>query len=186
MTTVTIGVSCSGGGDSANAACVPSENQGALISFASPELLWKVITPKRLELLRALTGAGPISIREIARRVGRDVKSVHGDIQALIAGILDRAEDGHIRFSTTKSTSISCCAPPEAGNANDCLQHRFQCDEAGSPRVRRTSADLLVSCRCFLFAYPPNNSLRPLFGPEPRSLNFLPRHASPCRGICKG
>ena len=99
MTTVTIGVSSAEEAIARMLHAFPGENQGPLISFASPELLWKVITPKRLELLRALTGAGPISIREIARRVGRDVKSVHGDIQALLkAGILDRAEDGHIRF----------------------------------------------------------------------------------------
>ena len=75
------------------------EDQGALISFASAELLWKAITPKRLAVLRALTGAGPVAIREIARRVGRDVKSVHGDIQALLkAGVLDHADDGRIVF----------------------------------------------------------------------------------------
>jgi predicted transcriptional regulator len=61
--------------------------------------LWKIITPKRREILRALTGAGPIGAREIARRVGRDAKTVHGDIQALLkAGVLDRAEDGGIVF----------------------------------------------------------------------------------------
>lgn len=73
--------------------------QGAFISFASPELLWKVITVKRWELLRALAGAGPVAIREIARRVSRDVKSVHGDVQALLkAGVIDRTEDGRIVF----------------------------------------------------------------------------------------
>ena len=73
--------------------------QGAFISFATAELLWKVITPKRWEVLRAMTGAGPIAIREVARRVGRDVKSVHGDIHALLkAGVLDRADDGRIVF----------------------------------------------------------------------------------------
>jgi predicted transcriptional regulator len=75
------------------------EQQGAFISFASPELLWKVITPKRWEILRSLTGAGPLAIREIARRVSRDVKSVHGDVQALLtAGVIDRAVDGRIVF----------------------------------------------------------------------------------------
>jgi predicted transcriptional regulator len=42
----------------------------ARIAFASPELLWKVLTSKRWDLLKALCGAGPISIREAARRVG--------------------------------------------------------------------------------------------------------------------
>jgi predicted transcriptional regulator len=73
--------------------------KSARISFASPELLWKVLTSKRLELLKALSGAGPISIREAARRVGRDVKGVHGDITALLsAGVLDRTTDGRIVF----------------------------------------------------------------------------------------
>lgn len=73
--------------------------KSARISFASPELLWKVLTAKRWELLKALCGAGPVSIREAARRVGRDVKSVHGDITALLnAGVLDRAEGGGVVF----------------------------------------------------------------------------------------
>jgi predicted transcriptional regulator len=64
-----------------------------------PELLWKVLTEKRWELLKALRGAGPVSIREAARRVGRDVKAVHGDVTALLnAGVLDRTEDGRIVF----------------------------------------------------------------------------------------
>ena len=44
-------------------------------------------------------GAGPLAIREVARRVGRDVKSVHGDLQApLKAGVIDRVDDGRILF----------------------------------------------------------------------------------------
>ena len=38
------------------------------------------MTAKRWEILRALTGAEPLSIREIARRVERDVKAVHADL----------------------------------------------------------------------------------------------------------
>ncbi len=73
--------------------------QSARISFATPELLWKVLTIKRWELLKALRGAGPMTIRAVARRVGRDVKAVHGDITALLnAGVLDRVEDGRIVF----------------------------------------------------------------------------------------
>ena len=69
------------------------------ISFASPELLWKVLTAKRWELLKALCGAGPVSIREAARRVGRDVKAVHSDMTALLnAGVLDRAAGGGVVF----------------------------------------------------------------------------------------
>ena len=71
----------------------------ARIGFATPELLWKVLSAKRWELLKALCGAGPISIREAARRVGRDVKAVHGDITALLAaGLLNRTETGNVEF----------------------------------------------------------------------------------------
>lgn len=71
----------------------------ARISFATPELLWEVLTAKRWELLKALCGAGPLSIREAARRVGRDVKAVHGDVTALLkAGILERVESGEVEF----------------------------------------------------------------------------------------
>ena len=73
--------------------------KSARISFATPELLWQVLTAKRWQLLKALCGAGPVSIREAARRVGRDVKAVHGDVTALLnAGVLDRAAGGGIVF----------------------------------------------------------------------------------------
>jgi predicted transcriptional regulator len=73
--------------------------KSARISFATPELLRKVLTAKRWELLKVLCGAGPVSIREAARRVGRDVNAVHSDITALLnAGVLDRAEGGGIIF----------------------------------------------------------------------------------------
>ena len=71
----------------------------ARISFATPELLWRVLTEKRWELLKVLCGAGPVSIREAARRAERDVKAVHGDVTALLnAGVLNKTEDGHIVF----------------------------------------------------------------------------------------
>jgi predicted transcriptional regulator len=71
----------------------------ARISFSTPELLWKVLTAKRWEILKAMCGAGPLTVREIARRVDRDVKSVHTDLTALLnAGVLDRAETGQVVF----------------------------------------------------------------------------------------
>lgn len=69
------------------------------ISFATPELLWQVLTAKRWHLLKVMCGAGPMSIREVARRSGRDVKAVHGDVKALLnAGLLGRALDGRVEF----------------------------------------------------------------------------------------
>lgn len=86
-------------GDAARAMKSGRAEREARIGFATPELLWQVLTAKRWELLKAMCGAGAMSIREAARRVGRDVKAVHGDIVALLdAGILSRAPEGGVVF----------------------------------------------------------------------------------------
>jgi len=73
--------------------------KAARISFATPELLWKVLTAKRWELLKALCGAGPVTVREAARKVNRDVKAVHNDLTALRkAGVIDRTASGQVEF----------------------------------------------------------------------------------------
>ena len=75
------------------------KKQGSRISFATPELLFRLLTARRWELIRALTGAGPLTIREAARRVGRDVKAVHGDVHSLLrAGVLQKTAEGRIVF----------------------------------------------------------------------------------------
>ena len=93
-------------------AAFTGEAQGARISFASVDLLWQTLTKKRWEILHAMTGQSTMPIREIARRVGRDVKAVHGDVTALIqAGLIDRTANGvvfaydavHVDFTLTKA-----------------------------------------------------------------------------------
>lgn len=75
------------------------KKQRSRISFATPELLWKVLTAKRWQVLRAMAGQGALTIREVARRVGRDVKAVHGDVHALIdAGVLERTGSNRVAF----------------------------------------------------------------------------------------
>ena len=99
MNSVTIGIASVEEAKARTLRAFDGETQGAFISFPSVELLWKVLTPKRWALLQTMTGTGPLAIREVARRVGRDVKSVHGDIQALLkAGVLDRSGDGRPEF----------------------------------------------------------------------------------------
>ena len=99
MTSVTIGVSSLDAAKVRARRAFRGERQGAFIGFTSLELLWKVLTPKRWEVVRTMAGAGPLTIREVSRRVKRDVKSVHGDVQALLkAGVIDHAEDGRIVF----------------------------------------------------------------------------------------
>jgi predicted transcriptional regulator len=65
------------------------------LSFTSYEDMHRVLSPKRLDITKAMTGRDPTSIREIARLVGRDFKGVHTDVTALVkAGVLDRSSDG--------------------------------------------------------------------------------------------
>lgn len=72
---------------------------GAFISFPTVEALWSALTPKRWDIVQALCGAGPMPLREVARRVARDVKGVHTDVHALLgAGVLDKTDDGQIVF----------------------------------------------------------------------------------------
>lgn len=99
MNTVTLSVASREDVTRRALAAFDGERQGAHISFDSVELLWKVLTAKRWELLKAMTGQGALSIREVARRVDRDVKAVHRDVRALLdAGVLDKAADGRIVF----------------------------------------------------------------------------------------
>ena len=75
------------------------KKQRARISFPTPELLWKVLTAKRWELLKMMAGKGPLTIRAVARHVARDVKAVHGDVHALLdAGLLDKTAKNQIVF----------------------------------------------------------------------------------------
>ena len=95
MKTVTISVSSMDQTRQRFLVATKGKPQRAHISFPTVELLWQVLAPKRMELVRALTGAGAVSIREAARRVNRDVRAVHSDVTALIsAGVLNRTEDG--------------------------------------------------------------------------------------------
>lgn len=112
MKTVTLGVSSVEASKRRMAAAFHGEAQGTFISFTSIELLWKVLTAKRWEILHAMTGQGELAIREVARRVGRDVKAVHGDVVALLhAGVLERSDAGvvfpydavHVDFTLGKA-----------------------------------------------------------------------------------
>lgn len=80
-------------------AAMAGKRQQERISFESFELLWKVLAPNRMTLVQTLTGAGPISLREVARR---DVRAVHSDVHMLLqAGVLRRDEEGRIEFPYT-------------------------------------------------------------------------------------
>ncbi|CCQ33080.1 hypothetical protein HLRTI_002998 [Halorhabdus tiamatea SARL4B] len=54
-----------------------------VINFQHPSDLRALLTDRRVELLRSIMTARPDSIRQLAERLGRDVKSVHTDLQVL-------------------------------------------------------------------------------------------------------
>ncbi len=65
------------------------------LSFESWEGLARVLTGRRLELLRHLRRHPAPTIAELARAIGRDYKRVHADVEALAAaGLIDRSEAG--------------------------------------------------------------------------------------------
>jgi predicted transcriptional regulator len=69
------------------------------IAFETPELLFEVLTPERWRLLAGLRASGPVSMDELARRVGRDVAAVSADARALLrAGIVRETAGGKIEF----------------------------------------------------------------------------------------
>lgn len=99
MTTVTLGISSRQDTNKRMIEALRGKQQGSFISFESPALLFKVLSGYRWDLLKVMTGAGAMSIREAARRLGRDIKAVHGDVKVLLnAGILQKTDKGQIEF----------------------------------------------------------------------------------------
>jgi predicted transcriptional regulator len=99
MNTVTLEIASRETTNRRFAAAMEGSEQGAVICFASPRLLFKILSGRRWDLLNTMTGAGPLKIRELARRTNRDVKAVHTDVHALLdAGILKKTDMGEIVF----------------------------------------------------------------------------------------
>ena len=99
MKTVTFEVSSFADVERRARAAFKGKKQGARVSFATPQLMFRVMTAKRWDIIRVMAGAGPMTLRALARRLDRDVKSVHGDAQALLkTGVLQKTEDGKLLF----------------------------------------------------------------------------------------
>lgn len=68
-----------------------------VFTFESPAALFRLLSPKRWELLERLQSLGPSSLRGLARSLERDVKRVHEDVAALIeVGLIEKTEHGRI------------------------------------------------------------------------------------------
>ena len=65
------------------------------LSFESWDALTRVLTGKRLELLRYVHRHKVASVRALAKALGRDYSNVHTDVQALkAAGLIDATTQG--------------------------------------------------------------------------------------------
>jgi predicted transcriptional regulator len=71
-----------------------------VLSLRDLPLLLRTLTPARWALLDRLRDAGPASIYQLARQLGRDYKNVHTDVSALISlGLIERSTDGRVSVS---------------------------------------------------------------------------------------
>jgi len=65
------------------------------LTFDTFETMTRVLTPKRLELLRHLHRQPSASVAALSRAMKRDYKRVHEDVEALAsAGLIERAGNG--------------------------------------------------------------------------------------------
>lgn len=73
------------------------EYQGETLNFETPGAFFSRLTERRWRLLNELLGSGTVGVRELARRLGRDVKRVHQDATALIElGLIEKDERGAV------------------------------------------------------------------------------------------
>ncbi len=90
------------------------------ISFKDQRLLFKTLTPKRFEILEYVHGRDGVSIRFLAKELGRDYSNVHQDVKILHQlGLMLKNEKGdkyyvpwdvivtEIPLSVVKKTKIS-------------------------------------------------------------------------------
>jgi predicted transcriptional regulator len=67
------------------------------LDFPSPVELLAELPPKRLQILRELKSAGPLSVYALAKRLGRNYSNVHSDIQRLLAlGLVEKNSAGQV------------------------------------------------------------------------------------------
>ena len=67
------------------------------LAFESWDALARVLTGKRMELLRYVHKCPAASVRALAKALGRDYSNVHADVQALTAAGLLETRDGGLR-----------------------------------------------------------------------------------------
>ena len=68
------------------------------LHFENLEMLLKILTPGRWALLKKLHANGPMSIRALAKDLGRDYKNVHTDVRRLEnISLIERTKNNRIK-----------------------------------------------------------------------------------------
>ena len=81
--------------------------QTAIISVPSWEVLGRVLSASRLEILAAMPNLMPPSIAALARALKRDFKNVHADVRFLAdVGLLELREEGRTLVPTPLYSEI--------------------------------------------------------------------------------
>lgn len=72
---------------------------GSRIAFASPDLLWQILTPDRWRLLQAMSGQEAMSLVALSGALSRPLKNVEDDVTALVeAGMIQCVGEGMYGF----------------------------------------------------------------------------------------
>jgi predicted transcriptional regulator len=72
------------------------------LDFENLETLLKTLTQARWVLLKTLRSAGPMSVRALSSKLGRDYKNVHTDVRRLEqVGLVDRDKDDKVKVPWT-------------------------------------------------------------------------------------
>lgn len=71
--------------------------EGEILNFETPGAFFSRLTSRRWAMIDALLGEGEVPLRELARRMKRDVRRVHDDATALVdLGLIERTEAGRL------------------------------------------------------------------------------------------
>ena len=72
-----------------------SKNNEEIISVGSWEILARVLSPPRLQILATILRIKPKSIAHLAREMKKDFKNIHSDVRFLAdLGLIDLREEG--------------------------------------------------------------------------------------------
>ncbi|ERJ07393.1 Helix-turn-helix domain protein [Halorhabdus tiamatea SARL4B] len=76
----------------------PAEDAPRRLSFETTDQLGQVFTPRAIDLLQAIAEGEPVSIREAARLVDRDIKQVSENLERLKEyGVVELVDEGRAK-----------------------------------------------------------------------------------------